>query len=48
MSITYLDMHGLTLATAFASKVDSTNLDNLESNLEFKVVEIVVAVEGQE
>ncbi|SFW81981.1 RHS repeat-associated core domain-containing protein [Chitinophaga sancti] len=39
MSITYVDMHGRTIATALAGKADSADLDNLESNVEFKVVD---------
>ncbi|WP_343692798.1 hypothetical protein [Chitinophaga sp.] len=39
MAITYVDMHGRTIATALAGKADSADLDNLESNVEFKVVD---------
>ncbi|WP_343673837.1 hypothetical protein, partial [Chitinophaga sp.] len=39
MSITYVDMHGRTVATALAGRADSADLDNLESNVEFKVVD---------
>ncbi|SEW40115.1 YD repeat-containing protein [Chitinophaga sp. YR573] len=38
-AVSYLDMHGRTIATALAGTPDSANLENLESNVPFEVTD---------
>ena len=39
MAVTYVDMHGRTVATALAGSADSAQLDDLESNIPYVVID---------